>query len=145
MSEVEVLYDKHVTLIGSGGSTDARLLGSQLPGTRYHYEYMVSVTRDERVLRGSSWNFYSALVMIRRELEADGLRPAVMGALVNVHPSRMALDMGGGMRAYYWESSPRPRTVDIFDEVPPAEYFRLASVEEQRAWFELRMSEGNAT
>ncbi|MBP5868786.1 hypothetical protein QBA74_22800 [Streptomyces scabiei] len=77
------------------------------------------------------------------DLEKYGLQPAVEGACIDVYPSRMALEMGGGRRAYHWAGGGRPVTVDIFDDVPVSDHARLASVNAQRTAHEQRQGNGN--
>ncbi|CBG71311.1 hypothetical protein SCAB_42421 [Streptomyces scabiei 87.22] len=55
----------------------------------------------------------------------------------------MALEMGGGRRAYHWAGGGRPVTVDIFDDVPVSDHARLASVNAQRTAHEQRQGNGN--
>ena len=50
---------------------------------------------------------FEALVMLRRQLEPDGLMIAVQGARRVTYPSRMARDMGGGMQVYVMQAKPR--------------------------------------
>ncbi|WP_189382715.1 hypothetical protein [Streptosporangium nondiastaticum] len=64
--------------------------------------------------------------------------PAVEGARQDVYPSGMALDMGGGLRAYRWPPEGRPFMVDTFHEVTQEDYGILSSVTGQREWFNKR-------
>ncbi|WP_322985130.1 hypothetical protein [Streptomyces sp. S584] len=123
----EVLYTKEINLVSSEGILAGKLVG-EYSGT----DYTVRITYEKGTLEHTAWNLFEALAHVRSDLEREGLKPAVEGACRDVYPSRMALEMGGGRRAYRWQPSGRPATVDIFDTVPTACYERLASVVEQR-------------
>ncbi|MFD7169719.1 hypothetical protein [Streptomyces violascens] len=124
--DLEVLYDKEIGLVSDESALPGRLVG-EFSGT----EYTVRITYGTRSSEHTSWNFFEALAQVRTDLERDGLKPAVEGACRDVYPSRMALEMGGGRRAYRWPLSGRPATVDIFDDIPPEGYARLSYVAEQ--------------
>ncbi|MFG2573359.1 hypothetical protein [Streptomyces sp. NPDC048481] len=106
-------------------------------------DYTVEISCGPISSRHTGWNLFTALGQVRDELEPHGLKPAIEGACVDVYPSRMALDMGGGRRAYRWSSAGRPVTVDIFDDVPPSDHARLADVREQRTAHERRRETRN--
>ncbi|MFJ8859673.1 hypothetical protein ACIRD8_14695 [Streptomyces sp. NPDC102451] len=122
----EVLYTKEIKLVSSEGVLAGRLVGEH-SGT----DYTVRITYGKGTSEHTAWNLFEALTQVRNDLEREGLKPAVEGACRDVYPSRMALEMGGGRRAYRWPPSGRPTTVDIFDTVPAACYARLTSVVEQ--------------
>lgn len=139
MSEkTEILYDKEISLVAQDGEKAGRLL-AEFVGS----DYTVRVTCGSLSSRHTAWNLFQALAQVREDLELRGLKPAVEGACIDVYPSRMALDMGGGRRAYRWSGGGRPATVDIFDDVPPEGRARLASVNEQRNAHEERQRSGN--
>ena len=125
-NEAEILYDKEITLLSKAGESSARLV-AEFTGT----EYSVRITHGSQVVNHTAWNLFKALAQVRRDLEPWGLTPALEGACLDVFPSRMALEMGGGRRAYRWPQSGRPATVDIFNDVPSEDRWRLASVDEQ--------------
>ncbi|KUN82361.1 hypothetical protein [Streptomyces griseoruber] len=125
--DVEILYQKDIVLVSDGG----QFLG-YLTGSFSGDDYVVRITWGQCVSHHTAWNFFTALSEVRQDLDKQGLTPAVEGACRDVYPSRMALEMGGGRRAYRWPSTGRPRTVDIFDDVPIEEWARLTSVAEQK-------------
>jgi hypothetical protein len=66
------------------------------------------------------------------QLDKDGIRLCCNGARLNVWPSGMARDMGGGFKAYALQmgrKASREDLVDIFDAAP---IDTIATVEEQR-------------
>jgi|GEM_PF-2318912 len=71
---------------------------------------------------------FEALCLVRGELEPQGWRLGVAGALPDVWPSGMARDQGGGLRAY--RVTPEGGLVDTFAPVDPA---TVTTVEIQRA------------
>ncbi|QYX78525.1 hypothetical protein [Streptomyces akebiae] len=134
----EVLYDKEISLVAHDGEKTGRLL-AEFKGS----DYTVRVTCGSLSSRHTAWNLFQALAQVREDLEQHGLKPAVEGACIDVYPSRMALEMGGGRRAYHWAGGGRPATVDIFDDVPPADHARLVSVNAQRIAHEQRQGSRN--
>ncbi|MFF3016306.1 hypothetical protein [Streptomyces sp. NPDC057939] len=130
----EVLADKPVRLVGPERVLFGRLL-CLLTGS----EFTVRVSYAERVFESSSTTAFGALTDVRRLLRAEGLRPAVEGARLDVYPSRMALEMGGGRRSYRRPPEGRPYTVDTFDDVAEEDDEKLSSVAEQRAWIAERV------
>lgn len=82
---------------------------------------------------------FEALCLIREELEPFGWRIGVAGAQMDVWPSGMARDQGGGLRAYRLTSHGAADLVDTFEPVDPAS---VATVAEQRAAAERFFAEG---
>ncbi|MEU9256281.1 hypothetical protein AB0D66_31230 [Streptomyces sp. NPDC048270] len=136
--EMEVLHDSEVALVSEGGSAPGRLV-AEFSDT----EYTVRISYSGKVVEATAWNLFEALADVRRELEREGLKPAVEGACRDVYPSRMALEMGGGRKAYRWPLADRPVTVGIFDAVPDDECGRLAYVGEQRDFVRRLGSKGH--
>ncbi|WP_211323500.1 hypothetical protein [Prauserella marina] len=60
---------------------------------------------------------FEALCLVREQLEPYGWRIGVAGAQVDVWPSGMARDQGGGQVAYRFGT---PDTVEVFEPVSPA-------------------------
>jgi hypothetical protein len=137
-NEAEILYEKEITLVSETGDSPGRLV-AEFSGT----DYTVRVTYGPRVAEHTAWNLFKALKQVRRDLESHGLLPALEGACSDVYPSRMALEMGGGRRAYRWSGSERPETVDIFEDVASEDRGRLASVDEQEAAHKQRRERRN--
>lgn len=125
-NETEILYDKEIILVSEAGDVPGRLV-AEFSGT----DYTVRITHGSQSATRTAWNLFNALMQVRRLLEPEGLTPALEGACLDVYPSRMALEMGGGRRAYRWPQAGRPQTVEIFENVPSEDRWRLASVDEQ--------------
>ncbi|WP_143658895.1 hypothetical protein [Streptomyces sp. SA15] len=136
--EKEVLYDKEISLVSQSGEKPGQLVAELSQD-----DYTVHITSGSLSWSATSWNFFTALSSVREVLEDHSLKPAVEGACVDVYPSRMALEMGGGRRAYRWPGTGSPMTVDIFDDVPLADRARLASVAEQQRAHERRRGHGD--
>ncbi len=77
---------------------------------------------------------FEALCQVRERLEPDGWRLGVAGAQVDVWPSGMARDQGGGLRAYRLTAAGPGDLVDTFEPVDPA---TVTTVAEQQAEAEL--------
>jgi len=93
---------------------------------------------DDIYVRGEGPDLFEALVSARRDLEAQGVLVACNGARRDVFPSAMLRQATAGRRAYVLtvpRNVTRPPTVDIFAPAPDAS--ALATVEEQRAWFDM--------
>jgi hypothetical protein len=75
---------------------------------------------------------FECLCQLRMQLGEDGIRLCCNGARLNVWPSGMARDMGGGFKAYALQmgrKASREDLVDIFDAAP---IDTIATVKEQR-------------
>ena len=89
-----------------------------------------------KTLTRTEYDYFTAMIEIRRELETDGILLKCYGASKNVYPSRMALDMGAGWKAYKTTLGQQAKTSDlvsIFESGPDVE---PATVEEQKAFHE---------
>lgn len=74
-----------------------------------------------RSLEAVADDFFDALANIRRQLEPEGLIPFCYGSSLNVFPSPMARQMGGGVKAYRLKTGQPAKTSDlvsIFDAGP---------------------------
>lgn len=85
-------------------------------------------------------NYFNALLKIRKELEARGVKLLCKGCCYNVYPSPMFLDLCGGLIAYTMKMGKeidRRESVNIFDECLLEEY---ATIEKQleycKGWYE---------
>lgn len=72
---------------------------------------------------------FEALCRVREQLEPDGWRLGVAGAHVDVWPSGMARDQGGGLRAYRLTAAGAGPLVDTFEPVDPATVTTVADQE----------------
>lgn len=85
---------------------------------------------------GEGVDLFDALVALRRQLEEQGIDIATNGARRDVYPSAMLRQTSEGRWAYVLTQPPtgeRQPTVDIFG---PARWDQLATVDEQRRYFE---------
>lgn len=73
---------------------------------------------------------FEALCRVREQLEPAGWRLGVAGAQVDVWPSGMARDQGGGLRAYRLTDKVAGPLVDTFEPVDPA---TVTTVADQQA------------
>lgn len=97
----------------------------------------VQVTCGDLAVVGEGPDLFAALVSARRDLEVHAYQLMCNGARRDVYPSPMQRQALSGRRAYVLtlpRTLSKPPTVDIFDEAPDPS--TLASVDEQRAWFD---------
>ena len=81
---------------------------------------LVCEYRGKRI-SAEAHDYFEALSNVRLELEKEGLIPFCYGASLNVFPSKMARQMGGGKVAYKMEMgkpAPRESLVRIFEQGP---------------------------
>lgn len=92
---------------------------------------------DNFDVRAEGPDLFEALASARRDLKAHGVLLACNGARQDVFPSAMLRQATSGRRAYVLtmpRSTAMPPTVDIFAIAPESSV--LATVDEQRAWFD---------
>lgn len=136
MAEVEstVRYERRQTTTPDGHVVDMQprfcTLRLRLPGGR--------------TVEAEAGDFYESLLMVRRQLEAQGLTVCVQGARKNAWASGMARDMGEGWRVYLLDADRQPAQADVVNLLAPAECDEVVSVDEQRTrvqqWLEHRRS-----
>jgi len=105
-----------------------------------------AVIGDDLDVRGEGPDLFEAIVSARRVLEASSVMIACNGSLKDVFPSQMLRQGSSGRFAYVLtipRSAARPETVDIFAPAPASA--ELASVDEQRAWFDRWRDSGAGT
>ena len=86
--------------------------------------------------RAHASDAFEALCLLREELEPQGWRVGVVGARIDVWPSGMARDQGGGQVAYRWEGRDPVDCVDTFAPTDPA---ATVTVAEQQGTIEARV------
>jgi hypothetical protein len=110
-------------------------------------EYLISLSDP---VTGRTWSargpdLFDALCELRRQVEPLGIRICVSGARIDVRPSGMSRDMGGGQMAYILRKPlrlgrllrfllrMRPPLIDILS---PARCDLVVSVAEQELYFQ---------
>ena len=92
---------------------------------------------DDIDARGEGPDLFEALASARRQLEVRDVLVGCNGARRDVFPSAMLRQATGGRRAYVLavpRTAARPPAVDIF--APAPDMSALATVDEQRVWFD---------
>jgi hypothetical protein len=93
--------------------------------------WVVEITSpDFAPLEARENDAFEALCAIRDRIEPLGWRIGVAGAQLDVWPSGMARDQGGGLTAYRMTEAGVTGVVDTFEPVDPA---TVTTVAEQRA------------
>jgi hypothetical protein len=143
-----------VRVADAAGEESSRQLGM-----RYESEsedYLISLPDP---VNGRDWSargpdLFEALCALRRQLEPLGIRICVSGARIDVYPSGMSRDMGGGQMAYLlgkpgrlgrllrFHVLRRGLLVDIFS---PAPCDLVVSVAEQERYFQEWVDRGLGT
>lgn len=84
-------------------------------------------------------NFFKALVELRNWLyDNNKLFPCVKGALIDVYPSRMSIQMANGLNAYSLKISKQTSfedLINIFDTTNFLEEKKLSTVEDQKIFY----------
>lgn len=120
------------TAYRGGETTPATVtVGSEPSGAGDRSRYSVTVVLDGVEHVAVEDDAFEALSAVRLELERHGWLLGVEGARVDVWPSGMARDQGGGLRAYRLRRGRSPRSEDVVDVFAPATE-HLATVAEQR-------------
>jgi len=115
-------------------------VGDSIPqvGTFYlsgnENECVLKLCLGSQTFNATASDYFEALCMIRRQLEPFGIRPACYGASLNVFPSGMARDMGGGLHAYRLTLGQAGRIEDLVSIFETGEDIQPATVEEQSAF-----------
>lgn len=103
---------------------------------RHEEMVLIELAYNEKKLSCESDNFFSALVKVRTELEAENLFIACNGAAENVYPSSMQLSMGSGRKAYKLTLGHQPRLVDVVDIFGQEKELTIAGIREQAKYYE---------
>ena len=88
-----------------------------------------------RTIQAEASDFFDALCQVRRRLAFERLVPFCYGASLNVYPSRMARDMGQGLKAYRLTKGQAGRMNDLVGIFEAGPDVRPASVEAQEAFW----------
>ncbi|HYS82505.1 MAG TPA: hypothetical protein VEM76_17480 [Anaeromyxobacteraceae bacterium] len=93
----------------------------------------------EAIMGQTSWtradtDYFAALALVRRDLEAHGWLLSCYGASRNIYPSGMARDMGLGLKANKLHLGQRGRREDLVDIFTTGPDVEPASVDEQEAF-----------
>jgi len=135
-----LLVDRNVVVIRDGQPELTRLRGwldgHDGPMPAYRIELVTRAGNYTCPYTATGPDMFEALVRLRRQLEPDGLTIAVQGSRRDTFPSGMGRDMGGGMQVYVMRPGLRSRPEDLvrtLDDAPPGQ---MATVDEQREFFE---------
>jgi hypothetical protein len=128
---MERMKEKEIHLIGGADDIVATVMWEPRDGL-----CCVTLSYRGRSLEESAHDYFQAFCKIRVRLEEEKLIPFCYGASLNVYPSGMCRDMGGGSVAYKLKIGQRPSQADlvgIFDEGPDV---IPATVSVQREFFD---------
>jgi hypothetical protein len=80
-------------------------------------------------------DFFSALVAIRVELDAKGIRLMNYGSSLNVYPSPMSRSMGSGEKAYRLSMGEQAKTADLVSIFETGPDVTPSTVQEQEQFY----------
>ena len=125
--------DTYEVALSGGDSGEVLRLHSEFEG-----EDDCALTAHFRgsVIRRVNADFFGCLCDVRLELERVGVIPICYGASENVFPSRMARDMGAGLRAYKLTLGVHAKLSDLVGIFQSGSDVVPATVAAQRAWYE---------
>ncbi|QQD75941.1 hypothetical protein I8920_14225 [Curtobacterium sp. YC1] len=104
-----------------------------LTNSDHQVRYTVTVLLSGVEHSATADDAFEALSLVRESLDVDSWLLGVQGARVDVWPSAMARQQGGGLRAYRLSRGRRPRLKDLVDVFAPADE-HLGTVQAQRAF-----------
>jgi hypothetical protein len=106
----------------------------------------VAVAIESKQFVGVADDFFEALLRVRAQLEPNGWLLGVRGASLDVWPSSMARQMGGGLRAYRMVMGKQALSRDLVNIFEVSPDVRPATVLDQiayrDAWFNSLGNEG---
>jgi len=140
-----LLVDRDVVVIRNDEPEQIRLRGwldgYDGPVPTYRIELVTSEGNYTCPYTATGPDMFEALVRLRRQLEPAGLVVAVQGSRRDTYPSGMARDMGGGMGVYVMRPGRAARREDLVDTLGDAPADQMATVDEQRAFFDAWLAE----
>lgn len=83
----------------------------------------------------SADDFFSALVAIRSELEASGIKLMNYGSSLNVYPSPMSRSMGAGEKAYRLRMGEQAKSADLVSIFETGPDVNPSTVPEQEQFY----------
>lgn len=96
--------------------------------------WTVTVTSPSRpAVEARRSDAFEALCVVREQLERRGWRLGLVGAQIDVWPSGMARDQGGGLSAYRWSDGQVISVVDTFEPADPSTTATVAKQQEVAA------------
>ena len=86
-------------------------------------------------ITASGNNFFECFLTIRLELEKVNWIALCQGSMTNVYPSRMALQMSNGLKAYKLTLGKQASLDDLVDIFEPADRNKITTVNDQKSYF----------
>ena len=90
----------------------------------------------DRSITKKAIDTFEALVLIRLELEAEGIQVLCYGACKDVRPSGMSRSMGGGVKAYRHALGSKPSPKEMVHILETGSDCVATSVSEQQLYYE---------
>jgi hypothetical protein len=132
--------DRNVLLVQGDQHVQARLRGwldgYDGPIPSYRIQLFTRLGRHGGPYTATGPDMFEALVRLRRQLEPEGIMIAVQGCRRDAFPSGMARDMGGGEVIYVIRPGQVARLDEAVDTLADAAVGELATIDEQRAYWE---------
>jgi len=122
----------NVTLLSATGKTEPAVIEAA-PGRPVSVTFRSETFGEVKV---SEADAFECLVKLRLMLEARHYKILCNAARINVYPSRMARQMGGGWSAYLLTMGRAAKLPDLVDILDPAAPETIASVQAQREFYD---------
>ncbi|WP_245959611.1 hypothetical protein [Prauserella flavalba] len=139
MGETRLVVDRAIRLVvrDTGELDGGHLRGWWfLPGDGRPQVYRIELTANGSTYETSGPDMFDALVSLRRQIEPLGWLIALQGSRLDTYPSGMARDMGGGLKVYVMRPGRAATRADLVATLDDAEVAQLATVDEQRAYWD---------
>jgi hypothetical protein len=89
---------------------------------------------DGRLIVGEADDYFTALLAVRRILEADGVFILCQGARRDVWPSGLAFQMSDGLKAYVLPQGRPATSADVVELFDPADARAVGTIAEQNTY-----------
>lgn len=97
---------------------------------------VIELTIDGRKIICKDDNFFSALTILRKELEKNNIQILCNGSAENVFPSSMQLSMGYGRNAYKLLIGKQATNKDVVDIFECDENLKFVSINKQEEFYD---------
>jgi hypothetical protein len=102
--------------------------------------YRVDVASPGYSFSRTADDYFAAFQLLRSDMQKKGLTPLCNGASLDVYPSPMGRDMGGGYKAYKLHPGQQAKMADLINIFEHTIEIRHCTVDEQNEYYEKWLS-----